>query len=76
VRRVRAIDGPPRGEYTPLTECPLFVGKSTLDPDRLAILADALEDAGCDNTDILSHLRGQGPHVRGCWVVDLLLGKE
>jgi len=47
-----------------------------LDPDRLAILADALEDAGCDNEDILSHLRGQGPHVRGCWVVDLLLGKE
>jgi len=47
----------------------------TLDPDRLAVLADALEDAGCDNEDILSHLRGPGPHVRGCWVVDLLLGK-
>lgn len=47
----------------------------TLDPDRLAVLADALEDAGCDNADILSHLRGEGPHVRGCWVVDLLLGK-
>src|SRR5262249_19138340 len=40
----------------------------TLDPDRLAVLADALEDAGCDNEDILSHLRGPGPHVRGCWV--------
>src|SRR5262245_1277609 len=48
----------------------------TLDPDRLAVLADALEEAGCDNADILSHLRGPGPHVRGCWVVDLLLGKE
>jgi hypothetical protein len=48
----------------------------TLVPDRLAVLADALEDAGCDNTDILSHLRGPGPHVRGCWVIDLLLGKE
>jgi hypothetical protein len=48
----------------------------TLDPDRLAVLADALEDAGCDNGDILSHLRGPGPHVRGCWVLDLLLGKE
>ena len=47
----------------------------TLDSDRLAVLADALEDAGCDNEDILSHLRGPGPHVRGCWVVDLLLGK-
>ena len=48
----------------------------TLDPDRLAVLSDALEDAGCGNTDILSHLRGPGPHVRGCWVLDLLLGKE
>jgi hypothetical protein len=44
--------------------------------DRLPILADALEDAGCDNADILTHCRGPGPHVRGCWVVDLLLGKE
>jgi hypothetical protein len=44
--------------------------------DRLPILADALEDAGCDNADVLAHCRGPGPHVRGCWVVDLLLGKE
>ena len=43
--------------------------------DRLPILADALEDAGCDNADILAHCRGPGPHVRGCWVVDLILGK-
>ena len=48
----------------------------TLDPARLAVLADALEDAGCSDADLLSHLRGSGPHVRGCWVVDLLLGKE
>ena len=41
----------------------------------MLILADAREDAGCDNQDILSHCRGAGPHVRGCWVVDLLLGK-
>jgi hypothetical protein len=47
-----------------------------LDHHRLAVLADALEDAGCDNADILSHCRSAGPHVRGCWVVDLLLGKE
>jgi hypothetical protein len=47
-----------------------------LDVKRLAILADALEEAGCTNEDVLSHLRGPGPHVRGCWVVDLLLGKE
>jgi hypothetical protein len=48
----------------------------TLDPARLAVLADALEETGCTNADILNHLRGPGPHVRGCWVVDMLLGKE
>ena len=42
----------------------------------MPILADALQDAGCDNDDILNHCRGPGPHVRGCWVVDLVLGKE
>jgi hypothetical protein len=42
----------------------------------MPVLADALEEAGCDNADILAHSRGDGPHVRGCWVVDLLLGKE
>jgi hypothetical protein len=44
--------------------------------DDLPILADALEEAGCDNADILAHCRQPGEHVRGCWVVDLLLGKE
>jgi hypothetical protein len=44
--------------------------------DRLPELADALERAGCTNADILAHCRSEGPHVRGCWVVDLLLGKE
>jgi hypothetical protein len=39
------------------------------------IRADALQDAGCDNEDILNYCRGPGPHVRGCWVVDLVLGK-
>jgi hypothetical protein len=43
--------------------------------DQKPILADALEDAGCTNTEILGHCREPGPHVRGCWVVDLLLGK-
>jgi len=47
----------------------------TLDNDRLAVLADALEDAGCDNADILTHLRSPGPHVRGCWPLDLLLAR-
>jgi hypothetical protein len=41
----------------------------------MPILADALQDAGCDNADVLDHCRGPGPHVRGCWVVDLVLGK-
>ena len=38
-------------------------------------LADALEEAGCTDVEILSHCREPGEHVRGCWVVDLLLGK-
>jgi hypothetical protein len=42
----------------------------------MPILADALEEAGCDNADVLTHCRGSGPHVRGCWVVDLILGKR
>jgi hypothetical protein len=48
----------------------------TLEPERLAVLADALEESGCDNADILNHLRGPGPHFRGCHVIDLLLAKE
>ena len=43
--------------------------------EAMPILADALQDAGCDSDDILNHCRGPGPHVRGCWVVDLVLGK-
>ncbi len=44
--------------------------------DRMPILADALEEAGCTDADILNHCRKPGEHVRGCWVVDLLLDKE
>ena len=48
----------------------------TRDFTAMPILADALADAGCDDEPLLSHCRGPGPHVRGCWVVDLVLGKE
>ena len=44
--------------------------------DRLPILADALTDAGCDHADILNHCRSEGLHVKGCWVVDLLTGRQ
>jgi hypothetical protein len=43
--------------------------------DRLPVLADALEEAGCDDRVVLDHCRGPGPHGRGCWVVDLVLSK-
>jgi hypothetical protein len=44
--------------------------------EDLPVLADALEEAGCTDEQILAHCRGPGPHVRGCWVVDLILGKS
>jgi hypothetical protein len=48
----------------------------TRDFAAMPILADALQDAGCENAEVLEHCRGLGPHIRGCWVVDLILGKE
>jgi hypothetical protein len=50
--------------------------EGTLDSSRLPILADALEEAGCEDEQLLTHLRSPGPHVRGCWALDLILGKE
>jgi hypothetical protein len=46
------------------------------DFSAMPILADALQDAGCDDADVLSHCQGPGPHVKGCWVVDAVLGLE
>jgi hypothetical protein len=46
------------------------------DFSAMPILADALQDAGCDNDEVLNHCRSDGPHFRGCWVVDLVLCKE
>ena len=56
-------------EGTALTE-------DTIAPDALAVLADALEEAGCSEQSILDHLHGPGPHFRGCWPVDLVLAKK
>jgi hypothetical protein len=50
--------------------------EGTLDPVLLAVLADALEDAGWTDAELLGHLRGPGPHVLGCWALDLILGKS
>jgi hypothetical protein len=66
--------------YTLTTMCGGCEGKGgiddgTLDPQRLAVLADALEEAGAEG-ELLEHLRGAGPHVRGCWAVDVCLGKS
>jgi hypothetical protein len=44
--------------------------------EDIPVLADALEEAGCQDAAVQEHCRGPGPHVRGCWVLDLLLGKE
>ncbi|MCE9561742.1 MAG: hypothetical protein K8U57_06765 [Planctomycetes bacterium] len=47
------------------------------DFSAMPILADALQEAGCDNDDVLNHCRdANGVHVRGCWVADLILGKS
>lgn len=67
-----------------LIQCPTCKGKYRviasspyLDNDRLAILADALEDEGCDDTPVLMHLRRQGIiHVRGCWALDTILNRD
>jgi hypothetical protein len=62
--RTEAVVGLARGMYEARDFAPM------------PVLADALEDAGCADADILAHCRGDGPHVRGCWVVDLVLGKS
>ena len=51
------------------------VPAGTFDRARMNILADALLDAGCDNENMIAHCRSSVSHVRGCWVVDLILGK-
>ena len=75
----------------PLPFRPMTIGPSWLTPDvlllaagiydekafdRMPILADALQDVGCEHEDVLNHCRSEGPHVRGCWVIDLLTGRK
>ena len=80
---LRDIFGNP---FRPVTLDPRWLSSNVLDLartiydermfERMPILADALMDSGCDSEEILNHCRSAGPHVRGCWVVDLVLGKE
>jgi hypothetical protein len=51
------------------------IPEGTLDSARLAILSDALLEAGCDNEELIAHCRSPGPHVRGCWAIDQILEK-
>jgi len=65
----------PLKHYTPAV---LHLAQAIYDDrafDQLPILADALQEAGCTSREVLDHCRSPGPHVRGCWVVDLILGK-
>jgi hypothetical protein len=82
-RLVRDVFGTPFGLVTldPAWQTPAVVklAQGIYDErtfDRLPKLADALEKAGCDTDEVLAHCRQPGEHVRGCWVVDLILGKE
>ena len=71
---------PVRAEPAWLTSDVLLLARGIYEEtafDRMPILADALQDAGCDEPAILDHCRDpKQTHVRGCWVVDLVLGKE
>jgi hypothetical protein len=61
-----------------LTSTVVLLAKAIYDRtfDRMPALADALHEAGCGNDEILSHCRGSAPHIRGCWALDLVLGKQ
>ena len=82
VRSARCVFGNP---FRPVTPDPSWltsdvVGLATAIYDArafndLPILADALQDAGCDDEAVLAHCRGEGPHARGCFVVDMLTGR-
>jgi hypothetical protein len=80
---VRCIFGNP---FRTLTVDPVWLTSTAIaiargmyesrDFSAMPILADSLQDAGCDNEDVVNHCRSEGAHVRGCWVVDAVLGKR
>ena len=55
-------------------ERPLPIGHLSL--EKLSRLANTLEASGCNNDELIAHLRSEGPHVRGCWALDLILGNQ
>jgi hypothetical protein len=62
-----------RGETAAELARAIYTGRRFGD---LPVLADALEEAGCTDAELLGHLRGPGPHARGCWALDFLTGRE
>ena len=74
----RLVDERFAGGYRYCTDCHglAAIAGRVLDPQRLAVLSDGIEEAGCDDDDILNHLRSQGPHFRGMWSLDAVLGLE
>jgi hypothetical protein len=62
-----------------VTSTVVALGRSVYETEvyfDLPILADALEEAGCTHEGVLNHCRGPGPHILGCWVVDLVVGRS
>jgi hypothetical protein len=80
---IRDIFGNP---FRPVASDPAWLSTPVVDLARtmyesrdflaMPILGDALEEAGCSDADVLAHCRGDGPHTRGCWVVDAILKKD
>jgi len=66
-------------DCTEASRMPAAISRTIYDDrsfEDMPILADAMEEAGCDDDAMLKHCREPGPHVRGCWVIDLLLGQN
>lgn len=78
---VRCVFGNPYRPPQPVPSCQVAQAAARLcydsrDFGALPIIADMIEDAGCSDSNILKHLRGPGPHCRGCWALDAVLGRR